>query len=250
MSANLPDSKIAATISECCAWAVPITLLLCDDQIAGCGCFRSLAPSTLRLAIHALGRPDAPPPPDPRPGQRCTVTFIYRGRPHFFVVPVIGMRQSTDEPTVRVLELQLPEQIPAAEGRQTLRFPLSAPDAIAVEAIVFGKALFPVLKNLSLTGALLEFEEGDDPKLGEGDHFDLTLTYGEHTSHLRTQVGRRSVEMVRSRSDAPWQKKARYGVLFSEIRVGPTAPPHELAAMVADLRERWLTSGVTIVPGA
>ncbi len=163
------------------------------------------------------------------PATHLCVTFSFENRAGVFLASVFEVRgRSPEVPSERLL-VGIPEQVLLAGRRLSFRVPI--PSRRGLELVLRrsdGTELRPDPLDISLTGMGVQFDLSEDPELAVGEQLGATLRLFETVAELPVVV-RRS------------RDRGRYGLYFSQVRLGPDIdPPEEIRAIFKALERRWL----------
>lgn len=221
------EPSSAAVFKECCTWQSPAVLVLSDDSIRLEGRFHAVdeEEGVVQLCVTSFGRLRRMD--DIRLGQYCGVSFVHRDRPCFFLGMMNDNFYDFDKP---IVEFRLPTVI-RAEMRRTYRVPVLK-DCLKVTVLAEGRdePQHPRVLNISLTGALLEYDLRDDPDLQFYEKVALSFSYRDEI-----EIALRGI--VRRRDTSP--NGRRYGLLFPET-AGAAEPPPALVEITQRVERLWL----------
>lgn len=158
----------------------------------------------------------------------CIIAFLHQGETHAFLSRVWGF--GTEEGVRRrpVVILSKPDEQMTLDWRSTPR--VTVPDDAGVACVfrVGASGKWPCrLCNLSVSGALIEFDPGRMPELQCGSEGEVEILWEETHCRLAAVVCRRQGN--------------EYAVMFPEsLSHDEIRPPMHLETMVCDLQELWL----------
>jgi hypothetical protein len=158
----------------------------------------------------------------------CLIAFLHQGETHAFLSRVWGF---TSEAGVRrrpIVILSKPEEHMTMDWRSAPR--VAVPDDAGIVCVFRAGSTgkWPCrLCNLSVSGALIEFEASRMPELPCGSEAELEILWEEMHCRLLATVCRRQGN--------------EYAVMFPEsLSMDEIRPPMHLETMVRDLQELWL----------
>lgn len=135
-------------VVECCAAGAPAVVTLHDAGQSVRAAFTAFRNERVELELMDEACDGTPP------GGSCHVSFLYRGRPMFFVSVIehVGPESGT-----RIVRLHRPDRVTGESVRAAFRIPAGAkPPAVEVVGDD-GAPSAAALVNLSLTGMLVRF---------------------------------------------------------------------------------------------
>lgn len=222
----LQPPSLAERLENLCLRRQAATVSIGEDSVVAHGFFRSCSEGDLSLVLRDLE--DAFPVPA---GAPCTVLFAEHGRPYFFAAPIDGLtRKNSNRP---MLMLRKPEEIVAAERRNTFRVPMSPKSMLAAEVSLGGRNWEADPVDISLGGVFLRFSEKDFPLFQPDEEVSVRLRIHDQDARLPGIVQRR--------------EGSCYGVFFPDalrkLRNGLLEPIDSLRGIVEALEEDWLLHG-------
>jgi len=158
----------------------------------------------------------------------CAVAYLDKGETHAFLARVWGFGVEAGVRRRPVLTLSKPSQEMVLDWRSAPR--VSVPEDAGIEANLLTGASGRWgcrVRNLSVSGALLEFDPSRMPELATGFEAELELVWDGGHARLLAVVCRRSGATV--------------AVMFPESVCGDEIrPPMHLDTLVRDLQTLWL----------
>lgn len=158
----------------------------------------------------------------------CLVAFLHQGETHAFLARVWGFGAEEGVRRRPVVILSKPDEQMTMDWRSAPR--VAVPDDAGIVCVFRAGATgkWPCrLCNLSVSGALVEFEAGKMPELPCGSEAELEILWEEMHCRLLAIVCRRQGN--------------EYAVMFPEsLSMDEIRPSMHLETMVRDLQELWL----------
>ncbi|MER3413308.1 MAG: hypothetical protein C4341_03545 [Armatimonadota bacterium] len=158
----------------------------------------------------------------------CLIAFLHQGETHAFLSRVWGF--GSDEGVRRrpVVILSKPDQQMTMDWRSAPRVVVPDDAGFACVFRVGATGKWPCrLCNLSVSGALIEFDPSRMPELQCGSEAELEILWEDMHCRLLAVICRRQGN--------------EYAVMFPEsLSLDEIRPPMHLETMVRDLQELWL----------
>lgn len=210
------------TLTELCERKAPVTVISVESGSICRGRFRGLSPDLVTLELPQRSDEGAFPLLS-----QCVCLFRYGNGGCVFLAAVHSHKTDSSP---EILVIQRPADA-ACESRRAFRVPVTK-QLPRVRMTGEDGAVFHVdAVDLSVTGALVEFSDGEVPDLLVGRRFKVELRLDELVVVLAAEVRRRYGK--------------RYGLFFSDVLADEQLkPPTELSALVARLEQIWLGSGI------
>lgn len=221
-SGSGPDP--AAILSESCTFHAPAVVMDLSSPQRLEGRFASLQDREVVIDVVASSGEMRI-----QPLSACCVSFPHRGRAMVFLTRVRRIEQGATAERPRQLGLRLPAQIVSEDLRSAYR--VNNTRGSGLEMTLHdrrGHSWTPQIANLSMSGCLIEFLEGDGPGAdwSFGSDVGVDLAMGSRSISLCGVVRRR--------------EGTRWGLTFREaLRGGDVDPPDALSGIVRELERRW-----------
>lgn len=211
---------IAKVLEQCCEYGAP-ALVICPDELSVYQAqFARRSPEHLILRLFT----DHPVLPF-RSMSLCFVSFAAHARAGMFISRVV---LSQRQEGFHRLVIELPDQLASSETRKSFRVPVALEtELLAVAVTDAGRKLRGRCTNVSLGGALVQFDREAAAWLPVGSKFTFGLKIGEIRVTNRAEVRRATEEGL--------------GLFFPDaFQDGELSPSREHLALVRELERIWL----------
>lgn len=223
------EDDMRLLFEKCCHESTPALFVVGDGTRVLQTQFHSLSEDGVAFRLP-LDESEDELAPFLKPLVPCSVVFFTGLHSRFFVSHIVAPGGGTGDLdfAAHTLYLRLPRFVAGTEGRMSFRVPVAEDSPLKVQVVMDdGEVWHSRPKDLSATGALLQFDHNNDPCLKDGQEVRVNVVLGRRKIQLNALVR--------------WASERKYGVYFQDIASATDIePPEELQAILKDLEKLWL----------